>query len=221
MKTENKQNQKGRSKILNIVVNVFLVIVVIFGIICSYTAFVSKRGDGVPDIFGLRIFSIQSPSMEPEFYEGDLIVDTRVKDAAELEVGDVITFFTVIRGERVLNTHRITRIEDNGTYLYFTTQGDNNTMEDSMGVHQNEIVGQYRFAIPNVGYVIDFLQTGTGFLVVIVLPVFLFFVFNLVQFFRVFFEYRMNKMRLQLQEEMKNSAAAANKTDESSNRDEE
>ncbi len=208
MNTHNKQTPKGNKKALNIVINVILVIVVIFGALCSYTAFTAKRGDGVPDIFGLRIFSIQSPSMEPEFYQGDLIIDTRVKDPTALEIGDVITFFTIIRGERVLNTHRITKIEDNGTYLYFTTQGDNNTMEDSMGVHQNEIVGKYIFAIPKLGSLIDFLQTGTGFLLVIVLPVFLFFIFNLVQFFRTFFEYRMHKMRLQLQSEMQGAAPA-------------
>ncbi len=209
MNTQQNQTKKGNKRVLNIIVNVILVIVVLFGALCSYTAFTAKRGDGVPDIFGLRIFSIQSPSMEPEFYKGDLIIDTRVKDAAELKVGDVITFYTIIRGERVLNTHRITAIEDNGTYLYFTTRGDNNTMEDSMGVHQNEIVGKYRFAIPKLGGLIDFLQTGTGFLLVIVLPVFLFFIFNFVQFFRAFFEYRMHKMRLQLQSEMQNAAAAA------------
>ncbi len=209
MNNQKVKNQKRENKTLNIVVNVLLVVVVLFGILCSYTAFVAKSGDGVPDLFGLRFFSIQTQSMEPTFYAGDLIVDTRVKDAAKLEVGDVITFYTIIQGERVLNTHRIIEIEDNDTHLYFTTQGDNNTLEDSLGVHQNEIVGKYLFAIPKLGGVIDFMQTGTGFLVVIVLPVFLFFVYNLVQFFKVFFEYRMNKMRMQIEQEMAAAKAAA------------
>ncbi len=209
MKTDNDKNSSGKSgnKGLRIATTVILIVAIAFGVLCSYTAFVSKRGDGVPDLFGLRVFSIQSDSMEDTFYEGDLIVDTKVKDPAELKVGDVITFFTVIQGERVLNTHRITEITDNGTYLYFTTQGDNSPDVDPLGVHENEIVGLYRFAIPKVGSVIDFLQTGTGFLVVIVLPVFLFFIYNLVQFFRVFFDYRMKKMRMQLRQEMMRESA--------------
>lgn len=191
-----------KRKSLDITVNVILVLVVLFGILCSYTAFVAKRGDGVPSVLGYRFFAIQSQSMEPTFHKGDLIVDVGVKEYSELAVGDVITFWTVIDGERVLNTHRITSITDNQTYLYFTTRGDNNSVEDSMGVHQSEIVGVYQFAIPKLGGVIDFLQTGTGFLLVIVLPVLLFFIYNLVQFLKALFDYRMEKMRLQLQREL-------------------
>ncbi len=201
--------QKKNNKVANTIVNILLVAVLIFGIVCSYAAFVSKSGDGVPDLFGLRFFAIQSPSMEPTFYKGDLIVDTRVTDPADLKVGDVITFWTVIQGERVLNTHRIAKITDNQTYLYFTTRGDNNTLDDELGVHQSEIVGKYQFAIPKLGSVIDFLQTSVGFLLVIVLPVFLFFVYNLVQFFRVFLDYRMEKMKLQLKQEVLREEALA------------
>ncbi len=210
MKTENNKAPSKQKKILNIIVNVFLVLVLIFGILCSFTAFASRNGNAGPSFFGIRMYSIQSPSMEPEFYEGDLIVDVSFnpEKADQLEVGDVITFNTIIGGEKALNTHRITEITDNGTHLYFSTKGDNNSREDDIGVHQNEIVGKYLFAIPKLGTVIDFLQTGTGFLIVIVLPVFLFFVYNLVQFFRVFFNYRMQKMKLELQKEMEAQRAA-------------
>ncbi len=202
MKTDKQAKPLPRSKrILNIAVNVLLVAVVIFGIFCSYTAFASKNGNGVPNFFGIQAFSIQSHSMEPEFYQGDLIIDTSVKDTSKLKVGDVITFYTIIDSKRALNTHRIIEIID-GSPTYYVTKGDNNTLEDTMRVHQNEIVGKYAFRIPALGNVIDFLQTSTGFLLVIVLPVFLFFIYNLVQFFRVFFDYRMKAMRMQLEKEM-------------------
>ncbi len=209
MNTKNDLPNTKSKKVLNTVINVLLILILIFGIFCSYTAFVSKRGSGVPSIFGIRVFSIQSDSMEDEFYEGDLIVDVAVKDPADLEVGDVITFYTIIKGERVLNTHRIKEIEDKGTYLSFTTQGDNSPDEDPMKVHQNEIVGKYCFRIAKLGSVIDFLQTSLGFLIVIVLPVALFFIYNVVQFFRVFFSYRMQKMRMQLEQEMQMNASTA------------
>ncbi len=209
MKTQKQaQPETKQKKVLNIVVNVLLVAVIIFGVFCSYTAFATKTGNGVPNFFGIQAFSIQSPSMEPEFYEGDLIIDKSVKDTSKLEVGDVITFYTIIEGERALNTHRIIEIIE-GEPTYYVTKGDNNTLEDAMRVHENEIVGQYLFDIPNLGGVIDFLQTSTGFLVVIVLPVFLFFIYNLVQFFRVFFDYRMKKMRMQIEQEMAQSATSS------------
>ncbi len=206
MKTEKTNTaaaeEKKVNKGLDTLVNILLVAVVIFGIICSYTAFVSARGDGVPDLFGFRFFAIQSQSMEPTIMKGDLIVDTALKSFDDLEKGDVITFWTIISGERVLNTHRIVDITDNGNYLYFTTRGDNNTIDDALGVHQGEIVGKYLFAIPKLGDIISFLQTSMGFLLVIVLPVFLFFIYNLVQFFKVLLDYRMEKMKLQLKQDI-------------------
>lgn len=196
-KTTPATTEKPKRKRVDIVVNVVLICAVLLGIVVSYTAFTTETSDSTASFFGIMPFSIQSDSMSPTFEQGDLVLDKTV-DAEDLEVGDIITFWTVINGERVRNTHRITEIQDMGTYLYFNTKGDNNSIEDSLGVHQSEIIGQYITHIPNVGSVIDFLQTGTGFLVVIVVPVFLFFVYNLIAFFRSLFAYQTEKMRMQL-----------------------
>ena len=68
-------------------------------------------------------------------------------------------------------------------------------------VHESEVVGQYKAKIPGVGKVFDYLQTSTGFLIVVVIPVFLFFLFHLVQFFRVLFEYQNVKNRIKYEQE--------------------
>ncbi|MBQ3501517.1 MAG: signal peptidase I, partial [Oscillospiraceae bacterium] len=127
--------------------------------------------------------------------------DTGVKDPSELRRDDIITYWTVINGERVLNTHRVHEIYDGGGYLIFSTKGDNNTSADPLTVHESEIVGKYSFRVPGVGKVFDYLQTSTGFLIVIVIPVFLFFLFHLVQFFRVLFEYQNVKNRIKFEQE--------------------
>ena len=199
---------KPKKKVANIIVNVLLISVIVFGIFCSFTAFVSKAGSGVPSIFGIRPFSIQTESMEPFFSSGDLIIDTVVKDYSELQVGDVITFWTVIQGERVLNSHRIVQIDDYGTYLSFVTKGDNNSIEDAMTVHQAEIVGKYKTHIKGLGSMIDFLQTSKGFLIVIVIPCALFFIFEVISFFRALFAYQAEKMRLQFEAAAAAQAAA-------------
>jgi signal peptidase len=188
-------------KILNIIVNVILVIAIVLAAVCTYVSFVSTSGSGVPSIFGIRPFTVQSDSMYPELKPGDLIIDTAVKEPAKLKVGDIITYWTIIDGERVLNTHRITGIYDGGTYRYFETKGDRNTIADPITVHESEIVGQYKFRIGGVGKVLDYLQTSTGFLLIIVLPVLLFFIFHLVQFFRVLFEYQNVKMLIKYEQE--------------------
>lgn len=190
------QPKKGK-RVVNTVINVVLVIAIVLAAICTYTSYVSTSGNGVPSIFGLRIMSIQTESMYPTMKPGDLIFDTAVKDTHELQIGDVITYWTVIDGERVLNTHRITEIYDGGGYLIFQTKGDNNTIEDSLTVHESEIVGQYNgMKIAGLGKLFDYLQTSTGFLIVVVIPVAIFFLYHLIQFFRVLFEYQSVKNKL-------------------------
>lgn len=200
---EEQEGSKKRDvkRILNIVINVILVIAIILAALCTYVSFVSTSGSGVPSIFGIRPFTVQSDSMYPDLHPGDLIIDTAVKDASELRVGDIITYWTVINGERALNTHKIVAIYTGGEYLFFETKGIKNQIADPITVHESEIVGKFSFRIPGVGKVLDYLQTPTGFLIVIVLPVLLFFIFHLVQFFRVLFEYQNVKMLIKYEQE--------------------
>ncbi|MBR6916872.1 MAG: signal peptidase I [Clostridia bacterium] len=193
--------KKGR-KIANIIINVILVIAILVAAFCTYVSFVSTSGNGVPSIFGYEILSIQTESMYPTLVQGDLVIDKSVSDAKDLKIDDIITYWTVIDGERVLNTHRIYEIYDGGNYLIFATKGDNNDVEDPLTVHESEVVGKYtgtRFK--GLGKVFDFLQTSTGFLVIVVLPVAIFFLFHLIQFFRVLFEYQSVKNRLRYEQE--------------------
>ncbi|MFI3227818.1 MAG: signal peptidase I [Clostridia bacterium] len=188
-------------KIINNVINVILVLAIALAAVCTYISYVSTSGSGVPSILGVRVFSIQTDSMYPEMSSGDMILGKAVSDTSDLSVGDIITYWTVINGERVLNTHRISEIYDGGGYLLFQTKGDNNSVEDALTVHESEVVGEYLFKIEGVGKVFDYLQTSTGFLLIVVLPVFIFFIYHLIQFFRVLFEYQNVKNRIKYEQE--------------------
>ncbi len=198
--TEKKESKVKR--VLSIIVNVLLVIAIALAAICTYVSYVNTSGNGVPSIFGIRMFSVQTDSMYPTLKPGDMIFDTAVDDAGELRKGDIITYWTVIDGERVLNTHRINNIYDGGGYLIFETMGDKTSTVDPLTVHESEIVGQYSgVCISGLGKVFDYLQSPSGFFIVILIPVFLFFVFHLVQFFRVLFEYQNVKNRIKYEQE--------------------
>ena len=198
---EQEPKKRDVKKIINIVVNVLLVVAIVLAAVCTYVSFVSTSGNGVPSILGVRPFTVQTDSMYPILKPGDLIIDVAVKDYRELRVGDIITYWTIIEGQRVLNTHKIAGIYDGGDYLIFETMGEKVNQTDVLTVHESEIVGVYKFRVPGVGKVLDYLQTPTGFMIVIVLPVLLFFVFHLVQFFRVLFEYQNVKMLIKYEQE--------------------
>ncbi len=190
-----------KNKVVSTIINVVLVVAIVLAILATYVSFVSTSGSGVPSILGLRIFSIQTDSMYDTLKPGDLIVDTAVKDPEKLQKNDIITYWTIIDGERVLNTHRIVEIYDANGYLIFATKGDNNTTVDTLTVHESEVVGKYSFRIPGVGKAFDYLQTSTGFLIVVVIPVIIFLIYQLIQFFRVLFEYQNVKNRIRFEQE--------------------
>ncbi|MBQ7035794.1 MAG: signal peptidase I [Clostridia bacterium] len=204
---ENEANEQEaekpakKNKVLGTVINVVLVFAIILAVLATYVSYVSTSGSGVPSVLGLRLFSIQTDSMYDTLMPGDLVIDTAVKDPATLQKKDIITYWTVIDGERVLNTHRIVEIYDGNGYLIFATKGDNNTTVDTLTVHESEIVGKYAFRIPGVGKAFDYLQTSTGFLIVVVIPVLIFLLYQLIQFFRVLFEYQNVKSRIRFEQE--------------------
>ncbi len=204
--SENSEKSKAikkekSKKALNTIVNVVLVVALIFASVCIFISYTSTMSNGVPSLFGLKLLTVQTDSMKDTIMPGDLIIDIDVKDAAELKEGDIITYRTLIQGKEVLNTHRIVRKYPSGEYCIFETQGDNSNIPDPITVHQNEIVGQYVFRIPAVGAAIDFMQTPLGFFLVVVLPVLIFFVYHLIQFFRVLFEYQNVKMLIKYEQE--------------------
>ena len=203
-----KEKRTGRQK-ASLAVNIVLAVALVIAALCAYVSFVSKSGNGVPNILGVEVFSVQTDSMYPVLKPGDLIIDKTVKDPSKLRVGDIITYWTVINGQRVLNTHTIHNIYDGGDYLIFETKGENNSIADSLTVHESEVVGKYTARIGGVGKALDFLQTSKGFLICIVIPVAAFFLFHLVQFFRTLFEYQSVKNRLKFQMEQDARDAAA------------
>ena len=221
-KTESEANEASadkkpkdkRMKVVNTIINVVLIIAIIFAALCTYISFVSSSGSGAPNIFGFQFLSIQTDSMYPTFAPGDLIIDrdiyTNNEAKNELKKGDIITYWTNINGERVLNTHRIENVYDGGEHRFFETKGDKNTIADTLNVHETEVVGIYTgVKLPNVGKALDYLQTSTGFLLVVVIPVFIFFIYHLVQFFRVLFEYQNIKNRIKYEQEREAAEAVA------------
>lgn len=200
-KVENTEKGTKKNKVVSTIINVILVIAIVLAILATYISYVSTSGSGVPSILGFRVFSIQTDSMYDTLLPGDLIIDTAVREPEELQKEDIITYWTVIDGERVLNTHRIVEIYDANGYLVFATKGDNNKTVDTLTVHEAEVVGKYSFRIPSLGKVFDYLQTSTGFLIVVVIPVVIFLIYQLIQFFRVLFEYQNVKNRIRFEQE--------------------
>ena len=105
---------------------------------------------------GVRLYYVQSGSMEPEIHVGSIcLMDTNVRKQ-EIQKGDVIVFS--VGKEQALVTHRVADITEKG----FRTKGDGNDRKDPWLVSPDDLKGKVLGAIPYLGYVAAFLQSGQG-----------------------------------------------------------
>lgn len=137
-------------KIWNVISTVLVVIVVVVALLL-----VGAR------LFGLQVYAVLSGSMEPTYHVGSLIYVKDV-DPFELESGEVITFML---DENTVATHRIVEVvpdEEDASVVRFRTKGDANENADSSLVHYKNVIGSPVFTIPQLGYVVSYIQNPPG-----------------------------------------------------------
>lgn len=206
---ENQNNKSKTKKIIDIVVNVVLWLFVIFSIFVTVVAVsVDKDGENVPIVGGKCYLTVLSTSMEGKkpdgiaadkpsgFNKGDLIVAKYIgKDPeakTKLGIGDVISFrFDVNNDGKIdkgeLNTHRIVDLvkDGEGNVTGYITKGDNNLTNDANPVYFGDIVAVYSGRrLVGIGNVLTFLSSKLGFGLCIILPLFLFFAYELFVFIK-------------------------------------
>ncbi|MBN2098283.1 MAG: signal peptidase I [Dehalococcoidia bacterium] len=110
--------------------------------------------------FGWRADTVLSGSMEPALPVGCVQVTKPVKPE-DIKVGDIITFRSTTNGK--LMSHRVTAVEVGESYR-FRTKGDANEDVDPYLVVAENVVGRVCFKVPHVGYVVEYLKTPIGFI---------------------------------------------------------
>ena len=169
---------KGLRRLWNLVGSVLVGLIVLLAIALA----------GVRAL-GLTPYAVLSGSMEPTYPVGSLIYVKKV-DPSEVQVGDAITF--VVNDDLLVATHRVVDVEvrttrcqavldENGAAVtdaagnplfeeipldepayYYTTKGDANNAADGAQVYDKNLLGKPVFAIPYLGYLSSWIQTGRG-----------------------------------------------------------
>jgi signal peptidase I len=189
--------EKKGNGLISLFLNVIFVIVIVLAGVVTIVSLNTKRE--VADIMGYIPFSIQTGSMEETILKGDLIITERYESATsdrELVVGDIVSFRSVEQGQQIIKTHRIIRIEKTGNIIEYVTKGDNNPAEDEVKTAPGDIVSVYDGTrLPIVGYILDFFRSKWGFLFGIIVPIFLFFLYQLYVFVELFVEMKLETKR--------------------------
>ena len=197
---DNKKKKSTAKRVVRVIVNIIIWLFIAFSVAVTILSFSAQSSaDGIPTIGGKVISPVLSDSMAPTFKKGDIILSTKLTDdeKADLKVGDIITFKADLDGDgnAEINTHRIVEVivEDNSEFVQYKTAGDNNNdVVDNYNVAPADVISIWvegeNTRLPGLGNVIDFLLKPTGFLVCIVLPLIIFFIFEIVMFVRKLIE---------------------------------
>jgi len=130
----------------------------------------------LPGVLGIKPAIVLSGSMEPAIQTGDLVFIHKT-ETEKLRVGDVICYLD--SGAAV--THRIIAVTDGEDGLpRYIAKGDANDAEDHLSVAADQIQGIWKGGrISGLGNALLFMQTTTGMLLFIVLPLLLFFIWDI------------------------------------------
>lgn len=186
-------NKKGIKRIVDIFVKIisYICMAILF-FIAAFLLFyiisneIALRNGSSPII---KFYTIVSPSMEPNINVYDIVISKRVENEKELEVGDVINFYsdTIDTGGYTI-THRIIETYEQEGITYYVTKGDNNQSQDAGDITISNIVGKVFFVIPALGRVQYFIASKLGWILIILIPamgIILYDIVSLIKIYRI------------------------------------
>lgn len=147
-------------KSLVIVGNVLLTILIVIGILIAFSLLPIKNN--------YKILAVTSGSMEPAIGVGSLAI---IKPASDYKVGDIITYKKPnASSDKETTTHRIVEVSESAGSTFYKTKGDANDNADSALVSRDQVVGKYYFSIALLGYLIKYLKSLPGLILIIIIP---------------------------------------------------
>ena len=157
---ESINKRKEKEKIVKRIIEI-IAIILIYNIILIIISSINGKDFS---ILGYKAYIVNTNSMEPTIEVGDIVIIKKVK-AEKLNQGDVITFAQ--EGEVI--THRITKIETEEKSTQYVTKGDNNNTEDTLKIKYEDIIGKEILTIPQLGKVMQLLDSKIILLIIILI----------------------------------------------------
>lgn len=192
-------------KAINIAVICLQIMIVIFALVFSIII-IANPTSNASKLSGAstKLLPVMSDSMDgnekTSFKKGDLVVakkpDGKKWDAYNLKKGQIITF-EMKTNPGIYNTHRIDEVvlkEDGKTVSYYVTKGDKPGLaQDIHPIYPHEVLAIYKKHVKGVGKTILWFQTPKNFLLAIVLPLAILFIYNIVIFVKMMMDRKVEK----------------------------
>lgn len=170
-------------KIITRIVNILSVLIIAAAVLVLLSVVMTKSGD-IPSVMGYSLFRVMTGSMEPTI-PADAIIVTHNVDPDEIQVGDVISYFSkdpALNG--AVNTHRVVDIYEDAGTVFYQTRGDANNADDLYPPTAKEIIGVVVFSSHFLGKLVRLISNPLVFFPLILVPLLILLVMNLVKTYR-------------------------------------
>lgn len=156
-------------KLLSIILNTIKILCIAFLVMFILVVLVQRLSNNNFSVGGIRLFTVISESMVPEYNIGDILIVKNV-DASKIKVGDDICYMGKEEDFKdKIVTHRVKRI-DGDTFI---TEGIANVMEDPP-VKENQIYGKVIYKTYIMSFMSKMSRNPIVFFLVIFIPILIF-----------------------------------------------
>ena len=171
-------------KIFLTLINTISVLIIAAAVVILCLVVFTKQGE-VPNIGGYTVFRITTGSMKPS-YDTDTLILVKKTDPSEIQVGDVISFYSSDPAlDGAVNTHRVTKIEQDGTEWKYTTKGDANNVPDQYGTDSEALIGKVVASSLILGKLARLVSNPLIFIPVILIPLAVILISNMISTVRL------------------------------------
>ena len=166
-------------KLILTLINVISVLVIAVAVFALVTVLFTPAGEA-PTVFGWQILRITTGSMAPT-YPTDTMVFVRKVDPADVEPGDVISFYSSDPGlDGSLNTHRVVEVREEGDHYVYVTKGDANNAQDQYDADSRRLLGKVVGSSYLLGKLSRLMANPLVFIPVILVPLAVILIVNIV-----------------------------------------
>ena len=158
-------------------------------IIICYVVFVTacilfRNGYGYTQFGPMTVVTVNDVNVNDfeNISNGSLLL---IKDSSSFKVDDEVFYYDIRDQKYIVVSDRIVNIED-GKYIVDGVNENNEVVQ--VKLNSKKIIGKSYLKIGTLGYLVDLLESRIGFLCLVILPIFIVFLYELVQFVIVFKE---------------------------------
>ena len=158
-------------------------------IIICYVVFITacilfRNGYGYTQFGPMTVVTVNDVNVNDfeNISNGSLLL---IKDSSSFKVDDEVFYYDIRDQKYIVVSDRIVNIED-GKYIVDGVNENNEVVQ--VKLNNKKIIGKNYVKIGILGYLVDLLESRIGFLLLVILPIFIVFLYELVQFVIVFKE---------------------------------